>query len=163
MTRQTRVTLSRRTFLGAGTCALAATAGILASGSAEAAAELSSESEKTVRKYYKLWETKDWRPFDLLLADDFTFTSPNGDDHISKSEFKTRCWDTQIDHIKRFDLLHVFAKDNAAFVMYDCLTRNDKTFRNVEFVQVRNGKMTSIVCYFGGRSTFASAVSAGQK
>ena len=32
-----------------------------------------------------------------------TFSSPL-DDHISKSDFKARCWDTQIAYIDRFDL-----------------------------------------------------------
>jgi hypothetical protein len=30
----------------------------------------------------------------MLLADNFTFTSAAGDDHISKSTFKAQCWDT---------------------------------------------------------------------
>jgi len=38
--------------------------------------------------------------FHMLLADNFTFTSAAGDDHISKSAFKTQCWDTQVDFIK---------------------------------------------------------------
>ena len=43
-----------------------------------------------VRKWYASWEKKDWGPVDSLLADNFTFTSAAGDDHISKSTFKTR-------------------------------------------------------------------------
>jgi ketosteroid isomerase-like protein len=155
--------MSRRLFLGAGTCSLALTAGILKSGGVMAATEFSVDNERAVRKYYKSWETRDWQPFDVVLADDFTFTSPNGDDHISKSEFKTRCWDSQVDHIKRFDLLQLFGNGNAAFVMYDCLTKNGKTFRNTEFLQLKNGKIAAIQCFFGGQSTYASAVSTGRQ
>jgi ketosteroid isomerase-like protein len=155
--------MSRRTFVGAGTCVIAATAGALGITSAQAATCLSPENEATVRKYYKLWETKDWRPLDMLLADNFTFTSPHGDDHISKSDFKARCWDTQIDHIQRFDLLQVFGSGNAAFVMYDGFTKKNQTFRNVEFMRVQNGKVESIECYFGQNDSFASAVGTGKK
>ena len=30
------------------------------------------------------------------MTDNFTFTSAAGDDHISRSTFKTQCWDTQV-------------------------------------------------------------------
>ena len=155
--------VSRRMFLGTATCAMAGTVGILKSGSAQDAACLSDENEATVRKYYKLWETKDWRPFDILLADNFTFTSANDDDHISKGVFKTQCWETQKDHIQRFDLLQLFGSGNAAFVMYEGVTKENHKFRNVEYVRVQNGKIESIECYFGQKNSFASAVSAGQK
>ena len=61
-------------------------------------------NEEIVRKWYAAWEKKDLDTFNALLADNFTFTSAAGDDHISKSTFKTRCWDTQIDFIGDFDL-----------------------------------------------------------
>lgn len=155
--------VSRRTFVGASAFAMAATAGVLRTGNALAATGLTSENEATVRKYYTLWETPDWRPFDALLADSFTFTSPNGDDHISKSDFKAQCWDTQKDFIARFDLLHVNGSGDGAFVMYDGFTKNQKKFRNVEFMRVKGGRVESIECYFGDRNSFASAVSAGTK
>jgi hypothetical protein len=99
----------------------------------------------------------------MLLAEDFTFSSAAGDDHIRKGTFKTRCWDAQINHIKRFDLLRIFGSGNEAFVMYDCLTMNDKTFRNVEYFRIINEKVAAIECYFGAQSNFPSAVSAGQR
>jgi len=52
---------------------------------------------------------KDWGPLDSLLADDFTFSSAAGDEHISKSAFKKRCWETQINFIGHFDLERVAA------------------------------------------------------
>jgi ketosteroid isomerase-like protein len=150
-------------FVGAGSSLMAGTAGLLKTNSAQAATGLSPANEATVRKYYKLWETKDWGPFDSLLADNFTFTSAAGDDHISKSDFKSRCWDTQKDHIKRFDLLQLFGSGDAAFVMYDGFTERNQTFRNVEFMRVRNGNVESIECYFGQKESFASAVGAGHQ
>ena len=145
----------RRIFLGA--CALVGAAGAVRRGRAEVDA---GPGPEMVRRWYRSWDTtKDWHQADLLLADDFTFTSAAGDDHISKTEFKANCWDTQINHIKRFDLLHVFAHDDAAFVMYDCITSNSRSLRNVEFLQFKDGRIKSIECYFGAKSNFPSAVS----
>ena len=115
-------------------------------------------NEETVRAYFKAWETKDWAPFDALLADDFTFSSANDDDHISKAAFKKECWDTQIDFIKHFDIEALISKDDAVFVKYLCHTRNDRSFLNVEYHRVRDGRIELIECYFGEKSSFASAV-----
>jgi hypothetical protein len=94
-------TVSRRTVLGASVCALTATAAIPPMESAHADAGLNPKNEDAIRKYYAAWEKKDWRPFDVLLTDDFTFTSANNDDHISKSAFKAQCWESQKDFIER--------------------------------------------------------------
>lgn len=153
-------TISRRTLLGAGAGAVAAGAvPQLARASAEPGAR--SKGRELARKYYAAWEAKQWQPMDILLADDFTFSSPL-DDHISKSDFKTRCWDTQIAYIDRFDLKQVIGKGDEVFVMYVCHTTNGKTFRNVEYVQLRDGKVKAVECYFGGKSSFPSAVSTGK-
>src|SRR5664279_5160018 len=110
--------MSRRTILEAGACALPAAAGIPQIASAHAETGLSPKSDETIRKWYAAWEKKDWRPVDILLADDFTFTSAAGDDHISKSTFKTRCWETQIDFIRHFDLERITTGAEDAFVKY---------------------------------------------
>ncbi|HTQ00128.1 MAG TPA: nuclear transport factor 2 family protein [Casimicrobiaceae bacterium] len=150
--------VSRRAALTYGAPALFAALG--APSFAEAGGETgrSHGSEAAARRYYKAWETKDWKPFDELLADNFTFTSANNDDHISKQLFKSRCWDTQIDFIKGFDLLRVFAKGNEVFVLYVGHTKNGNTFRNVEYLRVLNDRIESIECYFGAMASFASAV-----
>jgi ketosteroid isomerase-like protein len=119
------------------------------------------KNEETIRKYYAAWETRDWHPVDILLADNFTFTSANNDDHISKSTFKTRCWESQIDFIERFELERVIGEGNEAFVLYVCRTKNGKTFRNVEYFRLRDDKVEAIECYFGAPSSFPSAISAG--
>lgn len=137
--------------------------GLPGSASASALGAQNLTNEEVVRKWYAAWEKKDWGPVDSLLADSFTFTSAAGDDHISKSTFKTRCWETQIDFIGHFDLERVTTGPGDAFVKYLCHTKDGKSFRNVEYLQIRNGKLQSIECYFGAQSSFPSAVSAGQK
>jgi SnoaL-like domain len=154
--------MSRRAILEAGACALVAAASVPQTASANAGTGLSPQNDKTIRKWYAAWEQKDWHPVDILLADDFTFTSAAGDDHISKSAFKAQCWETQINFIERFDLLRVFGSGNEAFVMYVCHTKNGKTLRNVEYLQLTDDKVEAIECYFGAQSSFPSAVSTKQ-
>ena len=154
--------MSRRTVLKAGPCALAGAAGIAQVASAHAQAGLNPKSDEIIRRWYAAWEKKDWRPVDVLLTDDFTFSSAAGDDHISKSAFKAQCWESQKDFIARFDLQRVFGSGNEAFVLYICHTTNGKTFRNVEYLRLRDGKVAAIECYFGAQSSFPSAVSARQ-
>jgi ketosteroid isomerase-like protein len=151
--------MTRRTVLGAGACALLAASGAPQPARAGADTLLSQKSDETIRKWYAAWEQKAWHPVYILLADDFTFTSAAGDDHISKSAFKVKCWESQIGFIDRFELLRVFGSGNEAFVMYVCHTRNGKAFRNVEYLRIRNDKVEAIECYFGAESSFPSAVS----
>jgi len=159
----TEVAMSRRGLLATGAGALMAAVSLPGNAGASASIERNRMNEDLVRKWYAAWETKDWGPVDTLLAENFTFSSAAGDDHISKSTFKTRCWETQIDFIKKFDLERVTTGTDDAFVKYLCHTKDGKSFRNVEYLQIEDGKLRSIECYFGEQSSFPSAVSTGQR
>jgi ketosteroid isomerase-like protein len=154
--------MSRRNLLAVGAGALAGAAGISPPARALTRTARDTSTEEIVRRWYKAWEKKDWGPLDALMAENFTFSSAAGDDHISKSTFKKICWETQADFIDHFEVEQFFGQGNEAFVKYLCRTSNGKSFRNVEFLRVGNGKLESIECYFGGPSTYPSAVSAGQ-
>ena len=158
-----RIAVSRRNLLATGACALAGAVGLPRPGSAHASVGQNLTNEELVRKWYAAWEKKDWAPLDAMLADTFTFSSAAGDDHISKSTFKTRCWETQIDYIGHFELERIAAGAEDAFVKYLCHNKDGKSFRNVEYLRIKDGKLQSIECYFGAQSSFPSAVSAGQK
>src|SRR5271163_3472341 len=159
----TKTTVSRRNLFATGTGALFVAAILPGPASASALGEQNLTIEEIIRKWYAAWERKDLGTFDTLLADNFTFTSAAGDDHISKSTFKTQCWDTQVDFIGHFDLERIMTGAEDAFVKYLCHTKNGKSFRNVEYLRIKNGKLQSIECYFGAQSSFPSAVSTGQK
>src|SRR5271168_1953191 len=154
-----RVAVSRRNLLATGACALAGAVILSRPASASASGEQNLTNEEVARKWYAAWEKRDWGPVDSLLADNFTLTSAAGDDHISKSTFKTRCWETQIDFISHFDLERVTTGADDAFVKYLCHTKDGKSLRNVEYLRINNGKLHSIECYFGEQSSFPSAVS----
>jgi hypothetical protein len=159
----TTIAVSRRNLLATGACALVGAVSLPASARGSVLRGQNSTTEEVVRKWYAGWGQKDWGPLDILLADDFTFSSAAGDDHISKSTFKKQCWETQIDFIGNFELERVATGPDDAFVKYLCHTKNGKSLRNVEYLRVKNGKLQSIECYFGAQSSFPSAVSTGQK
>src|SRR5258708_18984683 len=157
----TRIAVSRRNLLATGACALVGALSLPGAASASALEGQNLANEELARKWYAAWEKRDWGRVDSLLADNFPFTSAAGDDHISKSTFKTRCWETQIDFIKHFDLERVTTGADDAFVKYLCHTKDAKSFRNVEYLQIKNVKLQSIECYFGAHSTFPSAFITG--
>jgi len=157
----TRIEVSRRNLLATGTCVLVGAVSLPRSASARALDGQNSANEEIIRRWYAAWKNKDLDTFNLLLADNFTFSSAAGDDHISKSAFKTQCWDTQVNFIKDFELERIATGADDAFVKYLCYTTNGKSLRNVEYLRIRNGKLQSIECYFGAQSSFPSAVSKG--
>jgi ketosteroid isomerase-like protein len=159
----TRITMRRRNLLATGACALVGAVTLPGLARASALGEHDLTNEEIIRKWYTAWEKKDLGTFNMLLADNFTFTSAAGDDHISKRTFKAQCWDPQVDFIEHFDLEQITTGAEDAFVKYLCHTKNGKSFRNVEYLRIKNGRLESIECYFGAQSSFPSAVSTGQK
>ena len=159
--RMNKLMMSRRAVLGTGVGALIA-GGVALSPAAGASAwaGLSASKQATIRRYYGAWVKKEWAVVDMILADDFTFTSPAPDDHISKTTFKTRCWNTQSPLIRSFDLQRVFGGGDEVFVNYLCGTTSDKFFQNVEYLRFQGGKIAAIQCYFGGAGYPSSANSA---
>ena len=157
-----RIVMSRRHLLEAGACALTGVVSVPGLASASASGGQNSANDEIIRKWYAAWENKDLGTFSMLLADNFTFSSAAGDDHISKSTFKTQCWDSQVEFIEHFDLERITTGPEDAFVRYLCHTKNGKSFRNVEYLRFKNGKVESIECYFGAQSNFPSAVSSGK-
>lgn len=157
----TTITVSRRNLLATAACALVGAVTLPVPETASALGRRNLSNEEIIRKWYAAWGNKDLATFNALLADDFTFTSAAGDDHISRTAFKTQCWDTQVDFIAHFDLERITTGADDAFVKYLCYTKNGKSFRNVEYLRIRNGKLEAIECYFGSQSSFPSAVSKG--
>jgi hypothetical protein len=149
------IALSRRKLFAAGGGALAGAA--LVAGARDAYAAVGPEVVS--RKWYALWTagSRDWAPFDALLADDFTFTATSGEDHINKAEFKHECWENQIGHIKGFDLTLVAANGDDVFVKYLCHTVGGQSFRNIELHRARGAKLVSVECYFGTNIGYPTA------
>jgi hypothetical protein len=101
-----------------------------------------------VRNCFKAWETKDRPLLESLLADDFTFSSPNGDDHISKAEYWKKCW-PGAGNIQKFDILNLLEHGNDAFIRYECHLKDGKKFRNTEYFKIEGNKIKEVDVYFG--------------
>jgi hypothetical protein len=114
-----------------------------------------------IRAYYSGWEKKDWQAVSRVLADNFTFTSPNDDDHINVHIFKTKCW-PQADYVQRFDLEIAIGQDNDAFVKTLCVATNGKSIENVEYFRFADGQVTAIECYFGSKLGYPSKTSSNR-
>ena len=108
-----------------------------------------------IRKYYRAYESKDRAVLDGLLAHDFTFTSPHGDDHIDVKKYFEKCW-PEAGKIDSFDVDKVIGDGDDAFVRYRCLTTSGRSFRNVEYFRFENGKIKEIEVFFGAGQGFAS-------
>jgi ketosteroid isomerase-like protein len=154
--------MSRRKVFETGGFILAGSTVLAGVESAPAQAGDQPVNATVVRNWYKSWQTRDWDATGAFLTNDFTFTSPTPDDHISKAAFKKNCWETQIDFIEAFDLELLMAQGDDVLVKYLCHVKGGKSFRNVEYLRLRNQQIASIECYFGGQMTYPSSV-ASQK
>jgi ketosteroid isomerase-like protein len=152
--------ISRRFMLRESACALVAAAAAPGVVRARTQAGLNPEVVRTVRRYYAAWQNGNWHSMDLLLTDNFTFTSPK--DHDGKGLFKTRCWDPNVNLIGRFDLQLIAGVGDDALVMYVCNIKGGKEIENVEHLHIRHGKIESVRCYFGEENSYPAAVIGGK-
>ena len=106
-------------------------------------------ADQTIRTYFSGYEKKDWNITASQLADGFTFTSPNHDDHIPLTEYKTRCFG-QAQFIKKVEFVRIIAEGDNAFAIYNITTTDNKIIRNTEYYTFSKGKIRSIECFFGG-------------
>ena len=85
-----------------------------------------------------------------LLAEDFTFTSPQ-DDHIGKSAYLERCFPTA-DRFAASEIVAIVdAGEDSVFLLYEYELRTGERFRNTEYITVRNGQLVETQVFFGGR------------
>ena len=108
----------------------------------------SQSAEKLIKTYFTGYEKKDWNMVASQLAEDFTFTSPNGDDHLTVAKYKEKCWGTS-KFFKKIEFPKIVVDGNTAFAMYNITTTDDKVVHNVEYYTFSNGKIKSIECFFG--------------
>ncbi|MEV0375878.1 nuclear transport factor 2 family protein [Streptomyces sp. NPDC050636] len=105
---------------------------------------------EVVRAGFASYLAQDREAMDLLLAEDFVFTSPQ-DDHIGKAAFFERCFPTA-DRLRSQEILDtVPAGDGRVFVRYEYELKTGARHRNVEVMTVRDGRITETQVYFGGR------------
>ncbi|HWI81893.1 nuclear transport factor 2 family protein [Ramlibacter sp.] len=100
-----------------------------------------------VQAWCDAYERADRALAEALLADDFTFTSPN-DDRIDKATYFERCW-AEGDAGHRQQVERIVVDGDRAFVTYVCETQQGKSFRNTEYLTFRGERIASVNVYFG--------------
>ncbi len=107
-------------------------------------------SAETVRAFFASYLAQDRAAAERLVADDFSFTSPQ-DDHIDRATFFHRCFPTA-DRFKDHELLAVVPTEgDDVFVLYEYELEGGQRFRNAEVITVRDGRITESQVFFGGR------------
>ncbi|GAC1599483.1 MAG: nuclear transport factor 2 family protein [Ramlibacter sp.] len=100
-----------------------------------------------VRAYFGAYESENRPAAERLLADNFTFTSPN-DDAIDRATYFERCW-PQGEPARDHRIENIVVDGDQAFVTYSCGTGNGKSFRNTEFFTFTGDRIASVNVYFG--------------
>jgi hypothetical protein len=77
--------MSRRNLLATGACALVGAVSLPGPASASALGGHDLTNEEIIRQWYTAWEKKDLGTLNILLADNFTFTSAAGDEHFQSA------------------------------------------------------------------------------
>lgn len=102
-----------------------------------------------VRAIFAGYQTQDRAAAERLIADDFSFTSPQ-DDHIDRSAYFARCFPTA-DRFSEQRLLHAMDLDADHVVLaYEYALQTGERYRNTEILAVHDGKVTEIQVFFGG-------------
>ena len=96
-----------------------------------------------IRNYHEAWTRHDMDSARSCLADDLDFQGPI-DTYSSADEFiGTLTGFAQM--LTRVDLLQEFYRDDAAALLYDCVTNSPAgTVRTAEFFGLRDGKIDTI-------------------
>ena len=102
---------------------------------------------KLIRDYYAAYEGKNLSVMELLLTDDFTFSSPR-DDHINRVAYFGKCWPNS-EKIRAFHIEKLFANGDEAFVLYELEPNVGPRFRNTEFFRMKGSKIREVEVYFG--------------
>ena len=108
---------------------------------------MSANKSDIIRALFAAYRANDRRAVEDSFTDDFTFTSPY-DDEIDKATYFDRCWRSS-DWIERQQLEKIFVEGDAAFVTYQVVTKDGKSFRNTEFFRFDGERIKRIDVYFG--------------
>ena len=99
------------------------------------------------RALYEAFVGKDVAAAELLVAEDFHFTSPM-DNRLDRRTYFERCWPLS-ETISGFDFVHLVPHDDRVFVTYEGRSTTGHRFRNTEILTIRGTQVTEAEVYFG--------------
>ena len=112
-----------------------------------------TENEKVAMAYYSGFEKHDWNAVAAQLSNDFTFTSPNNDDHISIEKFKEKCFSTN-KFFKKVNFIKMTESGDELFLLVEIITTDNNVVRNVDVFNFNGGKIKSIEVFFGAGTKY---------
>ncbi|WP_298933386.1 nuclear transport factor 2 family protein [uncultured Ramlibacter sp.] len=110
---------------------------------------------QVVRSYVGAYEAGNRALAESLLADSFTFTSPN-DAGIDRATYFELCWaEDDAGRDQRIESLVVDGQQ--AYVTYSCTGHDGHSFRNTEVLTFHGEQIASVNVYFGAAWPSAAA------
>ena len=107
------------------------------------------DSAEVVHRLFAGYLEQDQDAAEKLIADPFSFTSPQ-DDHIDRADYFEKCFPTA-SRVRRQKLLRVAVTGDDVFVMYEYELLTGEVHRNAELLTVRDGQVVEVQVFFGGR------------
>lgn len=104
-------------------------------------------ASKIAREYFAAYDSRNLDATQLLLAEDFTFSSPH-DEHIDRVTYFLRIWPRGPQHLER-KIWKVFEDGNEVFVTFECSRADGTVYRNTEFFHVENGRIRHVEVFHG--------------
>ncbi|KRE12334.1 ketosteroid isomerase [Bosea sp. Root483D1] len=99
------------------------------------------------RACYQAYVDKDRAALEVLIAEDFHFSSPL-DNRLDRETYFERCWPNS-ERIRSCTIKHLIEMGETVFVTYQGESVGGKGFRNTELMTIRNGKIVEVEVYFG--------------
>lgn len=99
------------------------------------------------RALYEAFAEKDAAAAELLVAEDFHFTSPM-DNRLDRRTYFERCWPLS-ETISGFDFVHLVPHGDRVFVTYEGRSTSGHRFRNTEILTIRGAQVVEAEVYFG--------------
>lgn len=99
------------------------------------------------RALYEAFADKDGAAAELLVAEDFHFTSPM-DNRLDRRTYFDRCWPLS-ETISGFDFVHLVPDGDRVFVTYEGRSTSGHCFRNTEILTIRGTQVVEAEVYFG--------------
>ena len=111
------------------------------------AATTAASNATIAQAAYNAYVTKDRAALEVLLADDFHFTSPL-DNRLDRETYFRRCWPNS-ELIAGFNVIHVVTDADRVFVTYEGRNTDGRRFRNTEILTIRDQHIVDVQVYFG--------------
>ncbi|HEY0824046.1 MAG TPA: nuclear transport factor 2 family protein [Ramlibacter sp.] len=99
------------------------------------------------RALYDAFVEKDDAAAELLVAEDFHFTSPM-DNRLDRRTYFERCWPLG-ERISGFEFVHLVPHGDRVFVTYEGRSATGQRFRNTEILTIRGSQVVEAEVYFG--------------